>query len=328
MIYIHGCGHFRPENTITNQFLTELDIGTNESWILERTGIHERKTILDLEYIQQTKNANPLAAKEASLYTNAQTGASAAEMAIARAGITKEEIGLVISGSCTPQSCCPAEACTIANQLEIEVPCFDLNSACSTIGMQMNFINTMQPDKLPQYILLVQPENNTRHIDYRDRSTAVLWGDCSTAVVVSTQIPSPFRIQHSMIQSSPAGQEKVVFDINGHFRQDGKSVQKFAIRKSVALIEHFKQFIEPEKINQVKMIGHQANLVMLNSIVTRTNINPENHYFNINKYGNCGAAGSVSVLSENIEQFKTGDNIIVAVVGSGLTWTGFLIEVA
>ena len=74
MLYLHGMGHFHPENVITNRFLEELEIGTDEAWILERVGIRERRTVLPLDYIRQTKNRDPRAAHEASLYRNAETG--------------------------------------------------------------------------------------------------------------------------------------------------------------------------------------------------------------------------------------------------------------
>jgi 3-oxoacyl-[acyl-carrier-protein] synthase-3 len=102
MLYLHGIGHFHPENIITNRFLEELEIGTDEAWILERVGIRERRTVLPLDYIRQTKNRDPRAAHEASLYRDAQTAAAAARMALDRAGLKPSDIGLVIAGSSSP----------------------------------------------------------------------------------------------------------------------------------------------------------------------------------------------------------------------------------
>jgi 3-oxoacyl-[acyl-carrier-protein] synthase-3 len=79
MLYLHGLGHFHPENVISNQFLEELDIGTNEEWIIERVGILSRRTVLPLDYIRSTRNQDQRAAFEAAEYNNAQTGSFAAE---------------------------------------------------------------------------------------------------------------------------------------------------------------------------------------------------------------------------------------------------------
>ncbi len=129
MIYLHGIGHFHPENVITHRFLEELEIGTDEAWILERVGIRERRTVLPLDYIRRTKNCDPRAAHEASLYRNAETAAAAARMAIERAGLTPGDIGLVLSGSSIPSFSTPAEAATVAAELGLDVPCFAENSA-------------------------------------------------------------------------------------------------------------------------------------------------------------------------------------------------------
>ena len=79
MLYLHSMGHFNPENIITNKFLEDLDIGTNNEWILERVGIQNRRTVLPLDYIKKTKNSDPRAAFEARLYKNAQMGAARRE---------------------------------------------------------------------------------------------------------------------------------------------------------------------------------------------------------------------------------------------------------
>jgi len=327
MIYIHSIGHFRPENEIDNKFLENLDIGTNDQWIIDRVGIKSRRTVLDLGYIIDTKNQNPLMANEASLYTNAQTGAMASLVAIEKGGIKLADIGMVIAGGCSPQNNCPTESCTIANELGLEVPSFDLNSSCSSIGAQIHFLNMLSGDQVPEYILIINPENSTRAIDYSDRSAAVLWGDCTTATIVSTKHPSRYQINNTFIESSPKGHDKVVFEIGGHFRQDGKAVQKFAIKKSLAILKNLRDPLDSEVAENIKYIGHQANLMMLESVCRMADIKEKNHYYNVDNFGNCGAAGSVSVLGENMDKLKTGDELILAVVGAGLTWSGFQLSI-
>ena len=98
MLYIHGVGHFHPENEITNQLLEELDIGTSDEWIVERTGIRSRRTVLDLDYIRETKNQDLRAADDAAVYSNVELGRRAAEKAIVRAGIDRSEIGMILAG--------------------------------------------------------------------------------------------------------------------------------------------------------------------------------------------------------------------------------------
>jgi 3-oxoacyl-[acyl-carrier-protein] synthase-3 len=154
MLYLHSMGHFNPENIISNKFLDEMDIGTTNEWIMERVGIQNRRTVLPLDYIRKTKNINPRESFPIRQYTNARMSAKAARMALKRAALKPEDIGLVISGSSSTDNITPAEASAVAAELGIEVTAFDLNSACSTFGMQVNFIMRMQPDTMPPYILL------------------------------------------------------------------------------------------------------------------------------------------------------------------------------
>src|SRR4051812_2539339 len=109
MLYFHGFGHFHPENEISNAFLESLDIGTNERWIVDRVGIKSRRTVLPLDYIRTTKNKDMRACQEAALYSNAETGRRAALMAIERAGISPRDVGMVVAGGCSPDTCIPAE---------------------------------------------------------------------------------------------------------------------------------------------------------------------------------------------------------------------------
>lgn len=323
-LYLHGAGHFHPENVIDNAFLEGLDIGTTDSWILERVGIRERRTVLPLEYIRETRNADPRGSHEAAQYSNAQCGALAARMAMQRAGVTPDQIGMVIAGGCSPQFSIPAEACTIAHELGIGVPCFDIGSACSSFAAQLNFLRQMRPEALPEYILTINVENTTKTVDYNDRSTAVLWGDGSSAAVVSTQKMGPIAIEHGLMHSDPGGWDKVFIPSGGHFQQNGSAVQGFAIRKSGECIKELRSHLTRD---DYWFIGHQANLLMLQSVAARAGITPERHLHNVEDFGNCGAAGAPGVLSQNWERFQAGDEIALAVVGSGLTWGALALQV-
>jgi 3-oxoacyl-[acyl-carrier-protein] synthase-3 len=265
MLYLHGLGHFHPENVITNRFLEELDIGSSEEWILERVGIRTRRTSLQLDYIKTTKNRDPRAAFEASAYTNAQTGALAASLAMERATVKPEDVGMVVSGSSAPDYVTPAEAATVAAELGIDVPCFDLNSACSTFGMQIKFLSDMKPEALPPYILIVNPENLTRTIDYSDRRAAPLFGDGSSAAVVSASVPSKMVFEAFFCDSNPLSWDKVCVPRLGHFGQDGSAVQGFAIRKTTESLRKLQE-VFPINSGRFKFVGHQANFGMLKTV--------------------------------------------------------------
>jgi len=323
MLYLHGIGHFHPENVIDNAFFESLDIGTDDAWILERTGIRERRTVLPLDYIRQTRNADVRAAREAALYDNAETGARAARMALERAGVAPSQIGLVLAGGCNADYHIPPDAARIAAKLGITAPVVDLSSACSSFGAQLHFLERMQPAEL---VLIVQPENNTRVVDYSDRSTCVLWGDGTTAAVVSARETSRVRVTMTSLISNPAGWDKVVIPAGGHFAQDGRAVQTFAIKAARELVHGIRERVtDPSRL---MFVGHQANLLMLEAVCRFAEIDPERHFYNVVELGNTGAAGAPSVLSMRWDDWRPGDEIAVAVVGAGLTWSGLRVSFA
>lgn len=324
MLYFHGFGHFHPENEIDNAFLESLDIGTNDAWIVERVGIRRRRTVLPLDYLRATKNRDLRAAQEAALYSNAETGKRAALLALERAKLSPSDIGMVIAGGCSPDTCIPGEAPRIARALGISVPAFDMHAACSTFGAHVHFLTQM--NALPEFVLIVNPENATRVVDFSDRSTAVLFGDATSAAVVSTRVPGRARATMTRFGSAPEGCDEVMIPRLGFFAQNGPAVQKFAIKKMSALLQETRDELDAERAGRLFYVGHQANLTMLESVCRRSEIPPERHLHNIVNFGNQCAAGAPTVVSQHWDSFRPGDVAAVVVVGSGLSWSSMLLE--
>ena len=320
-----GLGHFHPENEITNQFLEDLDIETNDEWILERTGIRSRRTALPLDYIRETKNQDPREAPLAATISNAQMGARAAKMALDRAGVSVSDVGLVIGGGCAPDTASPAEACNIAAELGVEATCLDISSACSSFIAGIYMLSMMDAEKLPEFVLLVTAEPMTGTVDYSDRASAVLWGDGALAAVLSTKHLGRAALLGQTLRSDPGGHEKVVIPRLGHFRQEGRTVQTFGIRKTSDLYLKMREGLKEDDRN-FHFIGHQANLRMLESICKRCEIMPDRHHFNCDFFGNTGGASSGGVISQLWDKWTPRDDLCVVGVGSGLTWGSYLMR--
>ena len=324
-LFLHGVGHFHPENEIDNRFLEELGIGTNDAWILERVGIRSRRTVLPLDYIRTTKNRDVRAAPEAALYDTAELGRRAAERALARAGIAAKDVGLVLAGGCAGDLTTPAEACVIAGRLGIDAPALDVSSACTTLLAQLRLLSMMQEAALPPYVLLVVQDALTRTVDYSDRAAAVLFGDAAAAAVVSTREPGRARVLHAALDSDPAAADKVQIRRLGYFGQDGRAVQMFAIRKTQA---EWKRLVETrgEEERPLHLVGHQANLRVLQATCERAGIDPLRHHSNVELYGNTGAPSALSVVSQEWEKWGPEDDVALVGVGAGLTWGSCLLR--
>jgi 3-oxoacyl-[acyl-carrier-protein] synthase III len=324
-LHLHGVGHFHPENEISNRFLEDLDIGTSDSWILERVGIRSRRTVLSLDYIRETRNRDLRGAREAALYDTAELGRRAAERALARAGIGPGDVGLVLSGSCAGDVTCPAEACEIAGRLGVRAPALDVASACTSFLAQLRMLSMMDEAALPPFALLVVPEALTRTVDYGDRATAVLFGDAAAAAVVSAREAGRARILHAALDSDPTASDKVRIPRLAHFAQDGRAVQMFAIRKSLAEWRRL-QALRGDEDRELHLIGHQANLRVLQAVCERAGIEPLRHHSNVELYGNTGAASALSVLSQSWEKWGPEDDVALVGVGAGLSWGSCLLR--
>lgn len=324
MIYLHGIGHYHPENEITNQFLEELDIGTCHDWIMERVGIESRRTALPLDYIRETRNCDVRAASEAAEISLAETGKLAGEMALGRAGVEASDIGLVLAGSSASDTQTPVEASRIARELGIEAPVIDVNSACTSFFAAMHLLSMMHTRRMPEYVLLVQPEAVSRTVNFNDRNSAVLWGDATTAVVLSTKIPSKARISGCELISDPQGSDNIIVPRAGYFAQNGSAVQKFAIKKTLEQIKRVGKLARPDR--PLQFVGHQANLRMLENVCRHAAINTEHHHKNVDKFGNTAGASSNAVISMRWDDWMPGDQVAVTGVGAGLSWGGYLLS--
>jgi len=254
-------------------------------------------------------------------------GAAAARLALDRASIKAEDIGLLIAGSSSHENIAPAEASIIAAELGIDIPCFDMNSACTTFGMQINFLNGMRPDALPPFVLLVVTESLTRRVDYSDRSAAVLFGDGSSAAVISTTVPAKASFSSCKYDAKPSEWGKVgISSGTGYFYQDGNAVQGFAIRKTTESLRIL-QKQHPLNDGRFIFIGHQANYGMLQSVCERCSIPQDRHWHNVVYLGNTGCSGAPSALSQHWNELQTGDDIALSIVGAGLSWTHMILKI-
>jgi len=203
---------------------------------------------------------------------------------------------------------------------------FAMNSACSSFGMQINYLLRMKPEALPPYILITEAESITKTVNYADRSMAVLFGDGAAAAIVSTTIPSRAAFVCSDFESRPSAWEKVGIAGDWRFYQDGNAVQGFAIRATTEAVKLLQRDYRA-KAKRFIFIGHQANLSMLNTVCERTGIDSAHHWYNVDNYGNTGCASAPGVLSMHWDDLKNGDYIAMVIVGAGLSWAHLMLRV-
>jgi 3-oxoacyl-[acyl-carrier-protein] synthase-3 len=321
-----------PDTVIDNDFLHKVvGLKKGPEWVDSRLGIMERRSVLSREYILQTKNADPLQAiihARSRGETPVTLAVKAAQRALAHTGVKPHQIGMVVCNCDLPFDLVPATADYIARALGIgSGPHIDMNSACSSFARHMLYLGDLSEAAWPEYVLTVQTGAYTTRTDYSaDNFDGYIWGDGAAAQLCSLRHPGRLRVEPMIFASDPAGSDDVKVDATKHFWQDGAKIREFSIRKTV---EMFETIASAKKLyaEDVYTVTHQANAVMMDSILGHLHLPKERHLSNVRTQGNIASAGMPSVVAQKLDSLAKGDKIIYAVLGAGLAWGGGLLEV-
>ncbi len=324
-VIIKGIGSFTPEKVLTNGELSEM-VDTSDEWIRTRTGIRERRI-----------------AKEGE--TASTMGAIAAQRAIEDAGLSVDEIDLVIVATITPDMPFPSTACLVQTKLGISnAVCFDVEAACSGFLYLLELGSSLLKGGTKyRNALVIGSEKLSSILDWEDRTTCVLFGDGAGAAVLSISENGEdglidFRLGADGTKSDvlymPGGGCSLPATIDSiedgkHFlKMRGREVFKLAVKvmeqSAAEILEQ--NNLSPDQIQCV--IPHQANLRIIESISTRLNIPMERFFLNLEKYGNTSAASIPIALDEAYRsgRLKSGDLILMVAFGAGLTWGASLMR--
>ncbi len=327
---IVAMGDYTPNNVVDNNFLANLDIGTDSEWIESRVGIRERRSVLDLDLIKKLRSqvTDRVQLRQAGLIESLASMVGKARNKIKNIDDLDQNIGLLLHAGSTPDYEAPANACSIAKEAGFDqVLALDFNSACSSFVVGLKLAEALHQQNPSQSIALSVSEKYTTRVDYADRNACILFGDAATYSVLSPDDQlSGFRILDTAEAANNFKWESVAMPSGEFFGQDGKVVQRFAVSKTIEIAQ---KILERNKLSTTDItyfVGHQANLRMLKLAATKLGFSEQQHLYAVDLFGNVGAAGAPLVLSQNWSKFKPGDKVVVSVVGAGLTWAAALLE--
>jgi len=313
---IAGTGYAHPVRTLDNEELTRM-VDTSDEWIVSRTGIRSR-------YIATTETLTELAV-------------SAARMAMDNAGAEAASIDLVICSTVAGDTKCPTLAGNVLGGLDIRCPAFDVNAACSGFLYALQTAAAYMDAGLAETVLVIAAEMMTRHVDWTDRASCVLFGDGAGAVLLQKGeglLACRLRAQPDKKNLLVIGQGKShsVFEETDAapsvLAMNGPEVFKFAV---TSMCRDIKEVLDssglgPEDIRYV--VPHQANLRILETARQRLGFSEDQIAVNIERYGNTSSASIAILLAELVEQGKLqrGDNIVCTAFGGGLTSAACVIK--
>ena len=315
--HISGLATYVPPRLLTNKDLEKM-VNTSDEWILQRTGIRER-------HIVDPGVATSDLATEASI------------KAIEHAGLTPNDIDFIVVGTTTPDTMFPSTACLLQHKIgAARAWGFDLGAACSGFTYALTTAVHMVAAGTHRHALAVGADVMSSIIDYKDRSTCVLFGDGAGAVVVSPAADGGFGIidfEHEIDGSGgpalcmpaggslrPASHETV--DERLHYvKQDGQVVFKFAVRKTEEICARVMARNNVGANDIDLFVSHQANRRIITSAAERLGLAPEKVVINIDRYGNTTGATIPLALHDAAAdgRLKKGDLVLLASVGAGFT---------
>lgn len=319
---ILGLGFYLPEKVITNADLEKM-VETSDEWIRTRTGISQRRIAAE------DQNTSDLAAE-------------AAKRALEEANLQPADLDLILVATMTPDMPCPATACLVQAKLGApQAAATDVAAACSGFVYGLVMGQQFVASGTYKHVLVVGAEVLSRVIDWKDRSTCVLFGDGAGAAVLGPTEQGKILSTHLACDGTKADLLKVPgggvaqpasaasVEARAHYlKMNGSEVFKHAVRamSDACLTTLKKAGLSPEQVACV--VPHQANIRIIQAVVERAGIPLEKVYLNVDRYGNMSAASTVVAFCEAVKEgrIKKGDVALMVAFGAGLTWGSAVVK--
>ena len=299
-------------------------VETSDDWITTRTGIRERRLAAENE-------------------TTSDMAVEAAKRAMAKAGVTPDQIDLIIVATITPDRLFPSTACIVQDRIgAVRAAAFDLEAACSGFVYALEVGSQFVASHTYNTVLIIGAEKMSAFVDWTDRNTCVLFGDGAGAAVLQHRPDSQGLLttclgsdggKSELLQvpgggsACPATADSVSKKL--HFlRMDGKETFKNAVNAMVSAAHEVLGRCGVTVDQLACIIPHQANQRIMSAVADRLGAREDQLYVNVDRYGNTSAASVAIALDEALSQgrIKPGDLVLLVVFGAGLTWGAALIE--
>ena len=309
-MYVLGAGASTPDTRITNSLLADLSPEYSALTIRELTGIENRFSVLSSHYLTETGNEDPWKVVGGSNATPTDLSTKAAEMALSRAGITADKIGLIIGDCATPYETIPSEAQRVAKRLGIKVTSFDLLSSSAFLPLAFSTLAAWREERIPEYVLLVSACTATQRINYRKGSERLYFGDGASALVVSLKIPGPLVVRESSYRASGIGTQN--FDIFAHGVRAPEYFGEVRAEEEMALQDILKKYSEKSSIH---WIGTQTEPLGLFATAKSCGVADEHVWSNVAQCGDTLCAAPGLILSEHWSNLPKGERVVVTQAG-------------
>lgn len=320
--YISGTGSYLPEKILTNADLEKM-VETSDEWIVQRSGIKERRIAGEHE-------------------STADMAIRAAQRAIESAGISAEQINGIIVATTTPDSTFPAVAVKVQQALGIPpCPAFDVQAVCSGFVYALSTANAFIKTGTASCMLVIGAEKMSSIVDWTDRTTCVLFADGAGAVILEERDADEDEglegqgIHSTHLYANGEGKDLLYVDGGvsstgdvGHIKMEGKEVFKYAVKYLAEIVGEVlaQNRIHPDQIDW--LVPHQANIRIIESTAKKLDMSMDKVVVTIDRHGNTSAASIPLALDEAVRdgRIKRGQMVLLEAMGGGLTWGAALLR--
>ncbi len=316
---IIGTGSYLPEKVLTNADLEKM-VDTSDEWIFSRTGIRERRIAAEGQ-------------------TTSDLAFEATKKALDAAGVTKDEIDLIIFATTTADRIFPSCACLLQERLDIHgCPAFDVQAVCTGFVYALSIADKFIKTGSAKCALVIGAETLSRIIDWTDRSTCILFGDGAGAVVVkasdepgiiSSHLHADGKYKELLTVPSGVSQgyEKLVAG-EAYMQMQGNEVFKMAVNTLGRIVDETLEANNLQKSDIDWLVPHQANTRIINATAKKLGMSLDNVVVTVDKHGNTSAASIPLAFDEAVRdgRIKTGDTVLLEAFGGGFTWGSVLLN--
>jgi 3-oxoacyl-[acyl-carrier-protein] synthase-3 len=320
---ITGWGFYVPSRIMTNAELERI-VDTSDEWIATRTGIRERRIASDGE-------------------TTSSMSTRAARMALERARLRPQDVQLIVVGTCSPDYVFPATACVVQNDLgATKAGAFDIEAACTSFVSALAVARGMIVSGAIQNAVVIGAETLSRFLNWKDRTTCVLFGDGAGAVVLEATNAS-VGVESVILHSDGSHMDKLLIPAGGAriratqetldrgqhlITMQGGDVFKLAVKSMADAAEEALAEAGLGLDDIALMIPHQANIRIIEHVAKRLHFPMERVIVNIQRYGNTSAASIPIAIceAEATGRLRRGDKVLLVAFGGGFTWGASVLE--
>ena len=331
MLSVVGLGHAYPATVIDNECLARLNPEFDSALWLKQTGIRSRFSSLPLSYIEETGNKDPSLAIKAALESPTALAARACRMALDRAGVKAEEVGLILADCSTPWETCPGEAQRVGRQLGVKIPAYDVCASTASLCAHLEMLGQWKESRVPRYVLCISTNTPTQSMHFRGSGPAALasmrFGDGAGAVLVSGQVPGRLRIRQASFFTRPQQGQQIVLPCFGYLMSEPDAIP--------ALIEPALQLLMNQTLEEGGWdgasrcyVGAQCNLPMLERLAERAGQPAVSQWQVVERCGDMLGSGPIAALSEHWEETtsRSDTKILVGQAGPGFGFGQVLLE--